>query len=432
MGNSTSPPRFGPLAVAPASTAGPNGLGLINASTMAGGRVADAATATGGAVADASSAASGGVGDASNAAGVGVADPSSAAGGRVGDASTAAIDGGVTKATYASNGGVANARPARSVGLADAAPASGVGSLDTALLSIALANAAGPSGVMRPLSDAGEPELEVPAAGTVERWAYDYILSTDLGHKLAPPAPPDDWQPGLPARRLAAPGRPARLFVTGSSPRTPGRDALRDPRRRAQLYHTFLHHELQAAELMAWALLAYPDAPPALRRGLLRVACDEIRHVGLYRERIAGLGYEVGEFPVRDWFWQRVPACGRVEQFLAVMGVGLEGGNLDHAPRFAERLREAGDPEGARVQELVCEEEIPHVRLAVTWLHRLCGHLSFEGWSALLPPPLSPLLFRGRPLNLRDRSRAGLDADFVGALDAWQPEPDACARSPGS
>nr|MCU0687078.1 ferritin-like domain-containing protein [Polyangiaceae bacterium] len=201
--------------------------------------------------------------------------------------------------------------------------------------------------------------------------------------------------------------------------------------RRAQLYHTFLHHELQAAELMAWALLAFPEAPAALRRGFLRVALDELRHVGLYGELIAGLGFHVGDFPVRDWFWQRVPSCASVEQFLAVMGVGFEGGNLDHAPRFAARLREVGDQAGARVQDVICEEEIAHVHLATTWLARL-GGLSFEAWGALLPAPLSPMLFRGRPLNLRDRARAGLDAEFLGALDAWQPEPPACNRSPGS
>ncbi|HEU4533934.1 MAG TPA: DUF455 family protein [Polyangiaceae bacterium] len=264
-----------------------------------------------------------------------------------------------------------------------------------------------------------------PPPGSVERWAYDFVTGVDLERKLAPPPPPDAWQEGAPPRRLDQPGRPPGLVVATSSPRTPGRDALRDGRRRAQLFHTFLHHELQAAELMAWALLAFPAAPAALRRGFLRVALDEIRHVGLYGDLLAGLGYRVGDFPVRDWFWQRVPSCASVEQFLAVMGVGFEGGNLDHAPRFAARLREAGDPAGARVQEVIGEEEIAHVHLATTWLGRLGGGLRFAAWGALLPPPLSPMLFRGKPLNLRDRARAGFDADFLGALDAWQPEPSA-------
>src|SRR2546430_3572368 len=43
------------------------------------------------------------------------------------------------------------------------------------------------------------------------------------------------------------------LDVVIRSAKSPGPVALRSARRRAQLVHTFLHHELQAAELMAWA-----------------------------------------------------------------------------------------------------------------------------------------------------------------------------------
>nr|MCU0681960.1 hypothetical protein [Polyangiaceae bacterium] len=113
------------------------------------------------------------------------------------------------------------------------------------------------------LTPAGAPPFDPPPPGSVERWAYDLVVGTDLGRKLVPAPPPDAWQEGAPPRRLAAPGRPSCFVVAATSPRTPGRDALRDGRRRAQLYHTFLHHELQAAELMAWALLAFPEAPAA-------------------------------------------------------------------------------------------------------------------------------------------------------------------------
>ena len=56
-----------------------------------------------------------------------------------------------------------------------------------------------------------------------------------------------------------------------------------------------LLHELQAAELMAWALLAFTDAPHEFRSGLLRIAGDEIRHMRLYREQIERLGHAVGD-----------------------------------------------------------------------------------------------------------------------------------------
>ncbi|MCK6537783.1 MAG: hypothetical protein L6Q84_32820 [Polyangiaceae bacterium] len=32
-----------------------------------------------------------------------------------------------------------------------------------------------------------------PEADTVERWAWDYVLSTSLAYELSPPPPPDAW-----------------------------------------------------------------------------------------------------------------------------------------------------------------------------------------------------------------------------------------------
>ncbi len=79
--------------------------------------------------------------------------------------------------------------------------------------------------------------------------------------------------------------------------------ALASPQKRAHLLHTFLHHELQAAELMCWAVLKFRDTPPSFRRGLLSICQDEIRHMRLYSDQIERLGFKVGDFPVRDWFW---------------------------------------------------------------------------------------------------------------------------------
>jgi uncharacterized ferritin-like protein (DUF455 family) len=261
-----------------------------------------------------------------------------------------------------------------------------------------------------------------PPAGTIERWAWDYISASELGMKLAPEAPPARWEDDAPERRVLAPGRPAELRVSGRAEKTRG---LQAPSGRARALHTFLHHELQAAELMAWAILAFPTAPTAFREGLLRIALDECRHMRMYAERIEALGYSVGAFPVRDWFWTRVPTCADPASFVAVMGLGLESANLEHAASFAARFREAGDDESARVQELVGLEEIAHVRFGVRWFGRLAsegdGELEFDAWRRALPPPLTPLLMRGRPLRREARRRAGQPEPFLDALDAWEP-----------
>jgi uncharacterized ferritin-like protein (DUF455 family) len=271
-------------------------------------------------------------------------------------------------------------------------------------------------------------------AGTIERWAWEYVVTTSLDAKRAPPPPPRTFAPrsqalggaplASPSLRLAAPGRPPELRVAKRARKSPGPEAIRAPERRAALLHAFLHHELQAAELMCWAILAFSDAPEAFRAGLLGVARDEIRHMALYEEQLVALGSRFGAFPVRDWFWERVPNVTTPLGFVATFGIGLEGANLDHTARFAERFRAIGDEAGARIQERIGREEVPHVRFALRWFARWAPHpASFSAWTRALPPPLSPLLMRGAPLNRAARLEAGFEPAFVDELERWSPTP---------
>lgn len=261
--------------------------------------------------------------------------------------------------------------------------------------------------------------MRAPPADTVERWCWDYVLGATLAGKLAPSPPPSSWEDAPPVRRIEAPGRPPELVVVARGGKTRG---LRSPTGRARVLHTFLHHELQAAELMAWAVLAFPDAPRALRSGLVRIALDEIRHMDLYRAQIERLGHRVGDFSVRDWFWERVPTAADPVSFVAVMGLGVESANLEHAASFAARFRDAGDEEAARVQEIVGREEIAHVRFGARWFSHYRGELAFDEWRRALPPPLTPLLMRGRPMRREARLRAGQPEAFVRELEAWEPD----------
>jgi uncharacterized ferritin-like protein (DUF455 family) len=262
--------------------------------------------------------------------------------------------------------------------------------------------------------------VSAPEQGTVERWAWDFVLATSMEQKLGPPPLPELWESAPPERRLNAPGRPPELRVVTKAPKTRG---LTTATGRARSLHTFFHHELQAAELMAWAVLAFPETPREFRAGLLRIALDEVRHMHLYAGQIERLGHRVGDFAVRDWFWERILPCAAPLSFVATMGLGFESANLEHAVSFAARFRDVGDEEGARVQELVGREEIAHVRFGVHWFDRFASGFDFERWREALPRPLSPLLMRGRPLQRDARMRAGFSATFLDRLDAWQPAP---------
>jgi len=262
-----------------------------------------------------------------------------------------------------------------------------------------------------------------PALPDVEAWAEHYVLSTDLYVKIAPPAPPTRFRSDARPVRLAAPGRPSEFRSARRGERTPKLEALKEPHYRARALHAFFHHELQAAELMCWALLAFADAELEFRKGLLGICLDEIRHMNLYREHIEALGAKLGDFGVRDWFWKRVPSCQTKLAFVSVMGMGLEAANLEYAGDFAVRFRVAGDERGAAIQERIAKDEIAHVSFATRWFARWTGGCDFETWAAELPPPLSPWVMHGSPIAEGARQRAGMSAPFIAALAAYVPSP---------
>jgi len=221
------------------------------------------------------------------------------------------------------------------------------------------------------------------------------------------------------------PGRSPHLDVRDRAERIPRPGALVHASARAKLLHVFLHHEVQAAELCAWAIASFPDAPADLREGLWRVLEDEARHARMYAGRLAALGHRYGDFPVRDWFWARVPTCRTVRQYTALMGLGFEGGNLEHAERFEGALRSAGDDASAELVARVGREEVAHVHFAGRWFVRLGGAADrrsggpdYDAWRADLPAPLTPALLQGRPLAREPRRRAGLGEAFLDRLEA--------------
>ena len=241
--------------------------------------------------------------------------------------------------------------------------------------------------------------------------------------KLTPPSPPTRFREQATPLRLMQPGRPAEFRAARRGERTPKLSALKEPHYRARALHAFFHHELQAAELMGWALLAFADAEVEFRKGLLGICLDEIRHMNLYREHIQHLGCKIGDFGVRDWFWKRVPSCPSKLAFVSVMGMGLEAANLEYAGDFAARFRSVGDELGAQIQERIAKEEIAHVGFATRWFARWTGGCDFETWAAELPPPLSPWVMHGTPIAEGARQKAGMSAEFIRALAAYIPEP---------
>lgn len=261
---------------------------------------------------------------------------------------------------------------------------------------------------------------------TVRDYVEKIVTSRSLDGKLAPlPGRIDDtaFDDTGPSLRIAAPGRPAELaIVPGRHARVPPLAGMRDRDQRGRILHALANHELQAIELFAWAVLAFPDTPAAFRRGLLAILADEQRHLALYRGRLAAHSIEFGDYPVTGHFWNKLGHLTGPCEFVCAMNLTFENANLDFAGDYAAAARAAGDGDTAAVLDQVHADEIRHVHFGWIWLRRLAGDRNpWQAYLAHVRPPLGPARARGARFDRDARRRAGLDEAFIAALEAVAP-----------
>ncbi len=198
----------------------------------------------------------------------------------------------------------------------------------------------------------------------------------------------------------------------------PDLGSLDRPELAARALHILANHELQAVELFAFALLAYPEAPPAFRRGLLRVLAEEQGHVGLYLERLRAFDATLGDLPVNGYFWRKSRDFATPSHFVAGVSLTFEGRNLDHSVEFEAAFRAAGDEASAALMKRIHEDEIGHVRFGMTWLKRFAGTADpWDAWTTHLVWPLRPGKARGVSFQREARLAAGMDPEFVDRLE---------------
>jgi len=259
------------------------------------------------------------------------------------------------------------------------------------------------------MADAAPSTLYAFCRGVLER--------DDLTSKLTPP-PATLQDPPAEPYRIDAPARAAEIALTAGADKLPRPSQLRDPHARAGCLARFAHHELQAAELFAWALLRWPDMPKQLRRGLLDVLADEQRHCRMYLDRLAALGETLADHPRSGYFWRHAhtlaAAPGGPRAFLCAMGLTLEQANLDFAPLYRDGFAAAGDAESAAVCDAVHRDEIRHVRFASTWLQQLSpGCDDLAAYLASVPFPFAANRAKGRRFDVAARRDAGLSEAFI-------------------
>jgi uncharacterized ferritin-like protein (DUF455 family) len=248
------------------------------------------------------------------------------------------------------------------------------------------------------------------------------LLADSVAAKLER-IPPNltDERPG-PAHRVLVPGRPADLCFAArrTAPALPCPGALRDAKKRAIAHHILANHELQALEVMAFVLLALPDAPPEFRRGLIRIMGDEQRHTRLHIDRAAELGIRFGALPVNSYIWAKAQKFQSLLDYVAGLPLTFEGCNLDHTLELEQSFQRAGDEQSAAILRAIHRDEIGHVRFGVEWLRRLkpADQTDWDAYIAHLHWPLRAEKSVGDVFHRDPRLQAGMTPEFIEQLAA--------------
>jgi len=237
--------------------------------------------------------------------------------------------------------------------------------------------------------------------------------------------PLTDDDPGE-AVRTERPTRPANLQFAArkKAPAMPKAESLKIPAKRAVAHHVMANHELQALEVMAMVLLAFPAAPAEFRLGMARIMTDEQRHTRMHAQRCEELGLTFGDLPVNSWIWRKAQEYQSTLEYVAGLPLVFEGANLDHTAEFEQYFRAAGDLRSAAIMRSIHRDEIRHVEFGLIWLRRFkpAAQSDWDAWTGALHWPIRPSTARGDMFQREARLQAGLAADFIDRLEEFRED----------
>lgn len=222
------------------------------------------------------------------------------------------------------------------------------------------------------------------------------------------------------------PGRIERLKFNNEQVKFPRNTSFHLEDKRGLALHFFANHELLAIEMMAAALLIYPDSTPEMipfKKGLIKTIQDEQKHLRLYMNRMKDFKMELGDFPLNDFFWRSMDKLKTPSHFYSAMALGFESANLDFALFYEQSFKDVEDFETAKIMRTVFEDEISHVALGAHWLNSWKGDRDLWSYfSSHLPGLMTPARSKGIHFNRESRVRAGLDESFITSLENYRDE----------
>lgn len=252
----------------------------------------------------------------------------------------------------------------------------------------------------------------------LREWALRILTADTLEEKLLAPDYLTDHEVGSPLF-FNEPTRPAHMGFNKRKKEEklpPFQDHGKEENR-AECLHRFAGHELLAVEIMAHALLAFPEAPKPFRKGVANTLKEEQEHVRLYRRRLNEIGIEFGDLPLYRHFWNHVPHLTSPIRYVSVMSLTFEMANLDFAPLYGKSFAHFGDLKSAALMEKIVTDEIRHVSFGYSWLSKFKGEKApWDAWTESLSPKLSPTRAKGFVFSKENRKKAHISQDWIDRL----------------
>jgi uncharacterized ferritin-like protein (DUF455 family) len=248
-------------------------------------------------------------------------------------------------------------------------------------------------------------------------WAISILSADTIAGKLAHPEILTDEHPGPPLI-WDEPVRPAGMSFCKRSKedKLPSFQEHDDLQKRVVCLHRFAGHELLAVEIMAFTLLAFPEAPKTFRRGLAHTLKEEQEHVRLYVKRMDELNMQFGDLPLYKHFWKHTPYIKSPMDYVCMMSLTFEMANLDFAPMYGNSFARHGDMGSAQLMARILQDEINHVGFGWNWLKRFRNPegSEWDAWEQTLSSTLlTPKRAKGFQVNEAPRQQAGIPQEWI-------------------
>ncbi|MCR9202956.1 MAG: ferritin-like domain-containing protein [Halobacteriovoraceae bacterium] len=252
----------------------------------------------------------------------------------------------------------------------------------------------------------------------------NHILSLgSLENKLLDSEIISDYNFNFQPQRFSIPVRDEEIAFSDEQLKFPKKGALKNERERGKALHFFANHELLAIEMMAQALLLFPEMGERSQKLLLKTLSEEQTHLKLYISRMNELGIKFGDYPLNNFFWSYMDKVETLPQFFSVISLTFEQANLDFCLHYKRVFAEVGDEKSANVLETIYQDEIKHVargRLEVDERKKEDDLSLWNYYKQILPEPLTPARAKGIGFDKEGRKKAGLQKSFVENLETYK------------